>query len=138
MRRLVLLAAPILLVGCAAPGSDGGLWARQGLQQELTISRLTEQQRKEMAREFELRLADEALDKAEARIVAALQACRGAPEPASPDLSLNALRIRVGDDLPRRVRLTQLAMAESLLAEQQCERARTALTESPAPLEPLP
>src|SRR5438093_13391006 len=116
MRRVVLGAVWLLLTGCAAPLSDGGVWSRQGLQQELAISRLSEQQRAATAHEFEPQVPDAALDAEQARLQAALQQCP-APRPLRPlhvspaDRLRDTIRVRIGDDNARRPRGAQQALA---------------------------
>src|SRR5438093_8868971 len=145
MRRVVLGAVWLLLTGCAAPLSDGGVWSRQGLQQELAISRLSEQQRAATAHEFELQVADAALDAEQARLQAALQQCP-APRPLRPldvspaDRLRDTIRVRIGDDNARRQRVAQQALADWRLrvaaaqgAPEWCQRARAALTDPPGP-----
>lgn len=130
MRRLVLVAASTVLAGCAAPHSDGGLWARQALQQELALSRLAEGQRAATAHAFELQLADEALDAEQARI----EQCR---PPASSTLR-DSILIRIADDPPRQLRVAQQALADAYLRQAQCDNARAALAGAiPAQLRPL-
>ncbi len=135
MRRLVLVAAPMMLAGCAAcaaPPSDGGLWSRQALQEELTLSRIPDSQRAQTAKAFELQLADEDLNAEQARIQQCQSGTTAVPE---------SINIRIANDPARLMRLGQLALASSLVQAGNCEAARAALTGAPpaqpaAPLDP--
>jgi hypothetical protein len=142
MRRLGILASAwLVLAGCAAPPSDGGLWARQGLQQELAVSRQTDAQRAAQAHAYELTLADEALRTQADRIEAELKDCPGqtrTPMRVAPASSIrDAIRVRIGDDAQRRATLGRQALTDWYLRRARatgdpalCERARTA---QPAP-----
>ena len=143
MRRVVLAAASMMLAGCAAPQSDGGLWARQGLQQELVLSRLTDAQRAATAHDFELLLADQALNQEQARIEAALEQCPRQQQPAS-DQTRDSIRGRIADDPARQARLAQQAQADAWLqraaasgSAEQCQQAKLALTAPPPSPEPF-
>jgi len=143
MRRVVLVAASMMLASCAAPQSDGGLWARQGLQQELVLSRLTDAQRAAAAHEFELLLADQALNQEQARIEAALEQCPRQQQPAS-DQTRDSIRGRIADDSARQARLAQQAQADAWLqraaasgSAEECQQAKLALTAPPPPPEPF-
>jgi hypothetical protein len=121
MRLVALGAAFIMLAGCAAPPSDGGLWSRQLVQQELAISRLSNQQRDQAAHEFELRLADEDL----ASLEQAGRLCEG--RATASGVVLDGVGIRVGHDPARQARVARLAFAVDLLRQGQCQQARAAL-----------
>ncbi len=145
MRRVVLGAVWLLLTGCAAPLSDGGVWSRQGLQQELAISRMSEQQRAATAHDFELQVADDALNTEQARIQEAIQQCSGEQRP-SQDYVRASIMIRIGDDTTRLKRVAQQALADGLLrraattgSREYCALARDALVSvyQGAPVEPL-
>src|SRR5438874_9672771 len=111
MRRVVLGAASILLAGCAPPPSDGGLWSHQGLEQELVLSRISDQQRIATAHAFELQLADEALSAHQARLETAIQTCSAQQPFDTPDL--DSVRIRAAEDSARQLRVAQQALAET-------------------------
>lgn len=140
MRRAALTAALIMLAGCAAPPSDGGVWSRQGQQQELAISRLSNEQRAAAAHVFELRLADEALSAMQARLEDALPACPDARLRSSTvsvfDEVRDRVRVRIGDDPTRVARVQQLALADESLRLGQCDQARAALAGELSPAEP--
>jgi hypothetical protein len=137
MRRLGILASAwLVLAGCAAPQSDGGLWARQGLQQELALSRISESRRAAQAHAYELTLADEQIAAQGQRLQQELRDCPGAnrvPLQVSPAASIrDALRLRVGEDEPRRAVLAQQALIDWYLRRARatgnadlCDKART-------------
>jgi hypothetical protein len=133
MRRVLLMAASLVLAGCAAPRSDGGLWARQNVQEELALSRMTDSQREAVAHDFELRLADEVLDAEQARLEVAMQSCP--TQVAQGDRIRDSIGIRISHDETRQARVAQQAAAESWLrqavassAGAQCQQAREALS----------
>jgi hypothetical protein len=136
--RLGLAIGCVVLAGCTAPPSDGGLWARTGLQQELVIGRMSDEQRSAAAHAQELRLADETLSAEDQRLQAALQACPGSvrvPLAVSPAARLrDSMRVRVGDDAERLTGVARQALGDWYLrraaatgAAEHCARARQAL-----------
>jgi hypothetical protein len=127
MRLVVLTAALMMLAGCAAPPSDGGLWSRQGQQRELAISRISDQERARIAHDFELQLADETLTSFEQ----AVQACEG--QATAGGAVLDGVRVRVGDDQPRVARAVRLVAALDFLRQGNCQQARAALDALPNP-----
>ncbi|MGI9147249.1 MAG: hypothetical protein ACR2IK_11955 [Chloroflexota bacterium] len=124
MRVLVALGC-LLLVGCTGPHSTGALWAQQNLEQETALFRLSDAQRADRARAFELSLADETLASERARIESGLQDCPASVgQPRSLAVSVgdrarDALRIRAQADP---VRLNSLALVA--LADWRLRRAR--------------
>ena len=136
--RFVLALTCLLLVGCVGPHSNGGLWAQQNLDQELALFRVSDAERADRARAFELQLADEALESERARLVAALGDCPGAARESlavSPgDRVRDTIRLRAQGDASRLGAVAQIARADWLLRRahatgdaQLCERARAAL-----------
>jgi hypothetical protein len=129
----------LLLVGCAGPHSSDGLWAQQNLEQEAAVFRLSDAQRADQARAFELGLADETLAADRARIAAGVTACPGStrePLAVSPgDRVRDTVRIRVQGDPVRQASLAQVALADWRLRRARatgdagmCDEARAALT----------
>jgi hypothetical protein len=139
--RLALAIACVLLTGCAAPPSDGGLWARTGLQQELVIGRMSDNQRAAAAHEFELRLVDDALTQEARRLEQAAQACPSSERSplgvSQSDRVRDSMRVRIRDDPERARRVASQALADWYLRRARatgmlelCQRARDALAGS--------
>jgi hypothetical protein len=114
--RLSVAVACLLLAGCVGPHSSGGLWSLQNLEQELAVSRLTDEQRIARGRAVEVALADEAVAAEWARIDAALLNCPGDTRQAltvSPgDRVRDAVRLRIQDDQTRLAAVAQVALAD--------------------------
>jgi hypothetical protein len=136
--RQSVAAACLLLTGCVGPHASGGLWALRGLEQELVLSRLTNDQRIARARAVEFALADEAETAEWARIDAALLNCPGnarQPLAVSPgDRVRDAVRLRVQDDQTRLAAVAQVALADWRVRRARatgesrfCDAARAAL-----------
>jgi hypothetical protein len=126
---LMLSASVSAIASCAAPPSDGGLWSRQAQEQEIAMSRLTEDQRQATAQAFELRVADEALDQQQLTLQSALERCPG----ATPTIDTNISR-HIAADAVRQARLAQQAQVVAYLQQaattgsgEACQQARTAL-----------
>lgn len=143
--RLALAIACTLLTGCAAPPSDGGLWVRTGLQQELVIGRLSDAQRAAAAHDFELRLVDDALTQESRRLQQAAQDCPGSNrEPlalSSSNRVRDSIRVRAGEDSVRMANIARQALADWYLrraratgTDELCQRARAALAGSLPPM----
>jgi hypothetical protein len=136
MRLLVALSC-LLLAGCTGPHSTGALWARQNLEQETAMFRLSDAQRADRSRAFELGLVDETLAAERARIEAGLQTCPGNLQPLAVsigDRPRDSVRIRVHDDSARMTGLAQIALADWRLRRalqtgdaRFCDDARQAL-----------
>jgi hypothetical protein len=116
MRLSVAVACLLLAAGCVGPHASGGLWSLQNLEQELALSRLSDEQRMARARAVELALADEAVAAEWARIDAALLNCPGATRQVlavSPgDRVRDAVRLRIQDDQTRLSAVAQVALAD--------------------------
>jgi hypothetical protein len=121
--RLPVALGCLLLAACTGPHSTGALWAQQDIEQETVLFRLSDAQRVDQARAFELRLADDTLAAERARIAASLAACPG--EDRQPlavsigDRPRDTVRLRAQDD-PARL----ASLAEVALADWQVRRAR--------------
>jgi hypothetical protein len=115
MRLLVALGC-LLLAGCTGPHSTGGLWAQQDIEQETVLFRLTDAQRTERLRSFELGLVDATLAAERARIEAGLQVCPGsggqALAPSVGDKLRDTVRIHAQDDPVRMTSVAQIALAD--------------------------
>jgi len=135
--RLGLAIGCVVLAACAAPPSDGGLWARTAVQQELAIGRVSDDERVAAAHAQELRIADETLSSEEQRLQTALQGCPGPRTPLAVSQAStlrDSVRVRVGDDAARSARVAQQALGDWYLrraaatgAVEQCGRARQAM-----------
>ncbi|MDQ3810978.1 MAG: hypothetical protein M3336_11865, partial [Chloroflexota bacterium] len=119
MRRLGVAVAAIVLAGCSAPSADagdGGLWAREAIRQELSLARLSDPRRAALAREVELSLADELLDREQARLAVLLADCPAAQRQSlvlsEGDRARDAARLRIADDASRRARVADQALAD--------------------------
>ena len=145
MRRWLLGVGWVLVAGCSGPaagGGGGGLWAQQHLQAELARFRLTDAQRAETARQFELGVADEQLAHERARLAGVQADC---PGPVRQPLGLSAadrlrdgIRLQVAGDDARLASLAHLALADWWLRRAAdtgdrapCEQARAALAGQP-------
>jgi len=148
MRRWLLGVGWVLVAGCSGPAAGGGgLWAQQHLQAELARFRLTDAQRAETARQFELGVADEQLAHERARLAGVQADC---PGPVRQPLGLSAadrlrdgIRLQVAGDQARLASLAHLALADWWLRRAAetgdsalCEPARAALAGQPTPTTP--
>jgi hypothetical protein len=134
MRGVIWLLACALCAGCAASPSNGGLWAKQGLDQELAVFRQSEQARLLGARSVELEIADELLEQERTRLHAELAACpSGQPFTLSRGNRLrDAIRVRAGDDQTRLTDVARLAQADWFGRRGLCDRAAAALAGAPS------
>jgi hypothetical protein len=135
--RLLALASLTLTVGCAPAPSNGGLWAQQELQQELAMFRLSDAQRADGARAYELTVADTQLAAEQARLNGLLAGCPGPPQPlglSEGDRVRDGIRIQAQGDASHLAAVAQLALADWQLRRgaatgdsQFCDRARQTL-----------
>jgi hypothetical protein len=114
--RLFVALGCLLLVGCTGPHSTGALWAQQMLERETASFRLSDLQRAEVTRAFDLSLADAILTAERTRVEALVQAC---PGPSRDPLVLSmgdrprdSVRIFAQDDPARLAALAQVALAD--------------------------
>ena len=116
MRLAFLLGCALLLQGCAAAPSNGGLWAQQNLEREAAFFRVSEAQHAAQTRAFELAIADEILTGERTRIEAGVQACPGAArEPlavSAGDRVRDTARVQADGDRDRLTALAQVALAD--------------------------
>jgi hypothetical protein len=139
MRLSVALACVLLLLlGCAGPRSTGGLWAQQNLEREAAFFQLSDAQRAEQIRAFELVVADELLSAERSRLETSLPNCPGdrrQPLVISPgDRVRDGVRLRAIGDPVRLNALARVALGDWRLRRAQatgemefCEQARSAL-----------
>jgi hypothetical protein len=140
MRRLLGVSALVLSLGCATPHSSGGLWAldEARLEEEL-VYRTPEPQRAAQARDYQLRVADEALAADQSRLEQLLATC---PEPRQDRLAVSPAAqardgVRARQDAERAAQVARLAAADWYLRRAAttgqtsfCDRARLALIQS--------
>ena len=142
MRLVPLLMLLLVVLGCAAPPSSGGLWALDAARlEDATVFRTPDPQRRAMAREVELRAVDDLLAGDEARISGSLAACPAPSGDLSTPSAGDAVRdaARAKDDADRRAHAARLAVADwyvrrgaSTGEADFCDRARQALSGSVA------
>jgi hypothetical protein len=141
--RLCVALGCLLLVGCAGPHTTGALWAQQILEREAALFPLSDAQRAERVRQYELELADEALRAEHARVAAGLQDCPGsAREPlavSAGDRVRDTVRVRAQGDSGRLAQVAHIALADWRLRRARatgearfCEEARAALAGDPS------
>jgi hypothetical protein len=144
MRWLLPPVVAGLLVGCTGPPSDGSLWNLQAQEQERATFRLTDEQRRQQARAYELALADAMLEGERQRLEAQLQACPGpsrVPLAVSPaNRTRDAIRVRIGSHAERLTEVAQLALADWRLRRAgatgdaaHCQAGRDALVLTSVP-----
>ena len=139
-KRLVFLGLIPLAVGCAAPHSNGSVWAEQNLEAERTMFQLGDAQRAQNAQAFQLGLADETLGNEQRRITRDLQTCPGPYEPFAPshgDTLRDTVRIRAQGDAARLQAVANVAVADWFSRRASatgnasyCQRAQSALDDS--------
>ena len=112
----------LLLVGCSGPHSSGGLWAQQELRQELVLYGVSDAQRADGARAYELGIADDALRSERSRLDELLGECGTTPR--QPLTISDGDRIRDGNRIQAQGDPTRLAeIAQLALADWQLRRA---------------
>lgn len=134
----------LLATACSAPHTTGGLWAQQNLQQELQLFRLSDAQRAEGARAYELTVADDLLAAEQTRLGALLADCPGASGALNVDRqgdrARDGIRIQAQSDVARLKRVATLALADWYLRRAAstgdvrfCDRAGATLDGSEPP-----
>jgi hypothetical protein len=146
MRLWLLTCCLALGVGCAGPHSTGALWAQQNLEQEGALFRLSDEQRADGARAYEIGLADESLKSERARLADELQVCPGPSQPLSVSMGdrvRDTIRLRVLGDPSRGAMVAQLALADWRLRRaratgnsQFCDSAQATLAGDPSQTQP--
>ncbi len=131
-------------LGCVGPHSNGAVWAVQNLDAERAMFQLGDTRRAQLARDFQLGLADDTLGSEQQRVQADLEACPG-PErsafaPSRRDTLRDSVRIRAESDAQRLQSLANVALADWYIRSASatgdasfCDRARAALNGSAAP-----
>jgi hypothetical protein len=126
-----------LSVGCAPAPSSGGLWSQQELQQELAMFRLSDAQRADGARAYQLSVADSVLTSERSRLEALAANCPGPSQALdiSPgDRVRDGIRIQVEGDAGHLASVAQLSLADWQLRRAAatgdarfCDQARASL-----------
>jgi hypothetical protein len=138
MRRLwCAVTACLLMIGCAGPHSNGGLWSLQNLEREAARSRVGEAEQLQSTRWFEASLGDEALAAERTRVTAELDSCPGPRQPlgVSPgDTVRDIIRLRAHGEPGLLAQTARVALADWRIRraratgnQQFCQDARAAL-----------
>src|SRR5215469_18361331 len=101
MRIFFAVCSAVAACACTGPHSSGALWAMQNVDKERVEFQVSDAQRAERQRAFQLGLADEALAAEQQRITLELRTCPGAPTKLalSPgDTVRDTIRLRAGED----------------------------------------
>lgn len=126
----MLVGTLVVLVGCAAPRSNGGLWALQNAQEDGPIFAMSDQARAAEAQAFELELADAALASERTRVQVCRSGERQPPGMSVGDKVRDGIRLRIGDDPARLGQLAQIALADWYGRRSMCDLSLAAFNGS--------